>query len=193
MPATPPAVRGPLDSLSHTHAIRIRRAVICAAVLASTLGAHAVVGGAHIASSGPLVWAAWILAGSLLSPTGGWQRLGTARLAALALAGQAIAHMVLTVEPGALGLATDHGHAGLVGFLAAVHVVIAVVLVAALARGEVLLDRCLRAARRIARALRRRRGACAGPHDRVPRCDAGRAARLRAACACPRGPPQVLR
>jgi hypothetical protein len=151
----------------------LRRAAIAGGALAASLLGHAVaVGGAEILPVAPLLWlgvlSLVILSGAARRSAGTFQAWGPLRLLGVLLAGQAGLHLLLHAAPWALGLGVHHTGAALITTSAiVVHLLLSLILLAALCVGQTLLLRALA----IARALfaRRRPPAPARPSAALPR------------------------
>lgn len=151
----------------------LRRAAIAGGALAASLIGHALtVGGAEILPVAPLLWlgvlSLVLLSGATRRSAEPFRAWGPSRLLCALLLGQAGLHLLLHAAPWALGLGVHHTGAALITTSAVVvHLLLALVLLAALCFGQTLLLRALA----IARALfsRRRPPASARPTAILPR------------------------
>ncbi|MBJ7456560.1 MAG: hypothetical protein JHC74_10925, partial [Thermoleophilia bacterium] len=135
-----------------------RRAAIAGGALAASLIGHAfTVGGAEILPVAPLLWLgvlSLVLLSGATRSAGTFRAWGPLRILGALLLGQAGLHLLLHAAPWALGLGVHHTGAALITPSAVVvHLLLALLLLAALCFGQTLLLRALA----IARALFTRR------------------------------------
>jgi hypothetical protein len=176
--------------ISLTQALAARRAMLAAAALAATLGAHAAAtGDLRLTSLAPLAWGWMLILAALCGPRrAGWRTRGFGRLLAWLAAVQALMHLAMTAAPWAFGIAVHHRTAGVSVAAVLAHLGAAVVLTALLVHLERLLAAALGIAAGIRRLLARPAGR-PGPSLPAPAAapEAPAAAIRRAVCC--RGPP----
>ncbi|MCB0882885.1 MAG: hypothetical protein KDC33_11805 [Thermoleophilia bacterium] len=178
--------------MNPVHARLVRRALVAAGALASTLGAHSASGAMMGVSRAAFVaWPLVVLVGVVAGGPGGgdFARWGAARRVATVVAAQGAAHAAMMGAPWAFGLEA-HGHAATWGAAALwAHGAAAAALFALVTWGELWLERAACLARRVWRALVPRRPLRAAASDAAAPALMGVA---RAAARSPRtsrGPP----
>lgn len=140
--------------MSLTQALALRRALMLGGIMAATLAAHvAATGDLHVMPIAPAIWGMLAALAALCGPRRApWRARRLATSVALLLAGQAVAHAVLTWAPWALGLDPLHGAPAISAAALMTHGGAALGLGALIARAE----RLIAIALRIVAAVRER-------------------------------------
>jgi hypothetical protein len=175
-----------------TVALAVRRAMVFAGAVGSSLAAHGLAGGVRPTLMTPVALGTLLFLAMLVGGRSSWRPRGALRTAALLVALQPMVHYAVGSAPWLLGMSSHHA-APLTSLpMLAAHVLAVLVASLLIARAERLLSGAIAGIRRVLSVLappRRRSGASGLVLEPISRHEPfGR----HVAAACPRGPPAAF-